>query len=182
MNAIVETAEAIARSAHAGQIRKDGRTPVIEHPRNVAAIVRAAGASPVVIAAAWLHDTIEDTETTGDDIERALGAEVRAIVEQVSEPDKSLSWAERKRHTVETVEDRSLDALRVMAADKIDNLRSILAVDARGEDPWAMLSADVTAQRWYYTTLVERMRAQHREALFETFAQTAELVFGGTTH
>lgn len=69
-SAIVETAERIATAAHAGQLDKAGR-PYIDHPRRVATRLAAAGAPAEAVAAGWLHDVVEDTGTTAEDLLRA---------------------------------------------------------------------------------------------------------------
>lgn len=89
-SAIVATAERIAQAAHADQVDKAGR-PYIEHPRRVAARLSAAGAPTEAIAAGWLHDVLEDTETTPADLASAgMPAEtiaaVLAVTKRTEEP------------------------------------------------------------------------------------------------
>lgn len=87
--ALVACAERIARAAHAGQTDKAGR-PYIGHPQRVAAIVTARGGTPAAIAAAWLHDVLEDTDVTGADladagIPRESVAAVEALTKRAGE-------------------------------------------------------------------------------------------------
>lgn len=79
-DALVDAALAFATTAHAGQRRWLDDEPYINHCTRVAAIVKRAGASPWVVAAALLHDTVEDTDTTLEDIESMFGEEVAALV------------------------------------------------------------------------------------------------------
>jgi guanosine-3',5'-bis(diphosphate) 3'-pyrophosphohydrolase len=77
-----------------------------------------------VLEAAILHDTIEDTETTGDELEKAFSLRVRSLVEEVTD-DKSLPKAERKRLQIEHAPHLSRDAKQIKLADKISNVREI---------------------------------------------------------
>src|SRR6187455_32865 len=94
-------AAAFAAEKHRKQRRKDIETPFINHPIQLAYIlVQADIEDPVVLAAALLHDTIEDTQTTHDEIEIVFGHEVANIVVECSD-DKQLSKLERKQAQVE---------------------------------------------------------------------------------
>jgi len=95
-------AGAFAAEKHRTQRRKDhDQSPYINHPLAVANVLAAHGVTdPVVIQAALLHDTIEDTETTRDELERDFGTRVAEVVMEVTD-DKSLPKAERKRLQIE---------------------------------------------------------------------------------
>ena len=121
--------QALAFSAHKHreQRRKDHKaSPYINHPIGLAdVLVNEAGITdPVTICAALLHDTIEDTETTAEELQEAFGPEVLAVVLEVTD-DKSLAKAERKRMQVEHAAHKSDRAKQVKLADKICNLRDI---------------------------------------------------------
>ena len=82
---LVKLAEEIATNAHAGQLRRDGVTPYINHPREVASRV---GDDPVTQAVAWLHDTIEDTEETEISLrDQGVPDSVIEVVKLLSKPD-----------------------------------------------------------------------------------------------
>lgn len=113
-----------AADRHRDQRRKGARnTPYINHPLEVAdRIVRVGGVDDVdVLAAAILHDTIEDTETTADEIERAFGPVVTALVLEVTD-DRSLTSMERKRLEIEHASTLSPDAKLIKLSDKISNV------------------------------------------------------------
>ena len=122
---LIDTARKLARRAHAGQTRKDGVTPYIEHPLAVAATLSGYGYDDETVAAGLLHDVIEDTDVNVAELDAAVGTRVRELVEAASEPDKSLSWRERKTATLAHLPTQELAAQRVIAADKLDNVRSI---------------------------------------------------------
>lgn len=110
---------------HIPQHRKGpGEIPYINHPIEVAELLSRVAAVDdlVVLQAALLHDTVEDTETTGEEIESIFGAEVRGVVEEVTD-DKSLPKGERKRLQVEHAPHLSPRAKLVKLADKTSNVR-----------------------------------------------------------
>lgn len=113
---------------HKDQRRKDpAGTPYINHPINVATIlaVEADIQDEDIIMAALLHDTVEDTPTTFDEIEKIFGPVVCGIVQEVTD-DKSLEKMERKRLQIIHASTSSNKAKLVKLADKLDNLRDLL--------------------------------------------------------
>lgn len=120
-------AAAFAAHKHRDQRRKDAAaTPYINHPLALALVLSAEGGVEDVetLCGALLHDTIEDTETTPEEIERAFGAAIRSIVEEVTD-DKTLSKEDRKRLQIEHASHISHRAQLVKLADKIANLRDV---------------------------------------------------------
>lgn len=115
-----------AATKHRDQRRKDVEaSPYINHPIEVAQLLASAGITdPVTLQGAILHDTIEDTKTTGEELEEAFGAEVRRVVEEVTD-DKRLSKAERKRLQIEHAPHLSEHARQIKIADKISNVRGV---------------------------------------------------------
>lgn len=139
---LVHRAFALAALAHDGQRRKlprEGAPPYIIHPAQVALLLARAGFAPPVLAAAVLHDTVEDTDVSLDTIRAELGDEVAALVDWVTEQDKSLPWEARKAAYLARLHHAPPNALAVSAADKIHNLRSVVGAvahaTARGDDP-----------------------------------------------
>ena len=116
-----------AAKKHRDQRRKDSNaTPYINHPIELAELlVNEAGINnPDVIIAAILHDTVEDTETTVEELQEVFGNEIAEVVAEVTD-DKSLPKAERKRLQVENAAASSHNARLVKLADKICNLRDM---------------------------------------------------------
>jgi (p)ppGpp synthase/HD superfamily hydrolase len=117
-----------AARKHRDQRRKgECAAPYINHPIAVAAVVAGTGGvdDPVTLAAAVLHDTVEDTETTLEELEGEFGAEVREVVEEVTD-DKELAKAERKRLQVEHTPSASRRAKELKLGDKICNIRDLV--------------------------------------------------------
>ncbi len=112
-----------ATEKHKSQHRKgEGNIPYINHPITVMRLVNMAGVSNLnVLAAAVLHDTVEDTDATLDDISQRFGVIVRNIVEEVTD-DKSLSKIERKKAQIERIRTASDGAKLIKIADKISNV------------------------------------------------------------
>jgi (p)ppGpp synthase/HD superfamily hydrolase len=122
---LITSARTAAARWHDGQRRKGAdRAPYIIHPTEVAALVAEAGADDVTIAAALLHDVVEDTLGTEEDIRAAFGPEVAKIVMELTD-DKRLPAAERKHLQLETTRAKSYAARLIKIADKTSNVRSI---------------------------------------------------------
>ena len=98
---IVDRAATLAAVAHEGQVRKQDGSPYIAHPSATACALALAGHPPETVAAALLHDVIEDCDVNPSALERALGegaTAVMALVQGATEPDKNaFDWAHRKR-------------------------------------------------------------------------------------
>ena len=124
---LILRAAAFAADRHRDQRRKDAdASPYINHPLAVAAILADEGGvtDATILAAALLHDTVEDTETSIDEIEQRFGKQVAVIVAEVTD-DKSLPKEERKRLQVEKAHTKSDGAKLIKIADKTANLRDM---------------------------------------------------------
>ncbi len=127
MNRIVEAAQFAAR-AHAGQKRKYNGLPFIVHPARVggrAAVLEAVGEETVM--AAYLHDVVEDTEVTLEEIRLQFGDRVAGLVQELTNPSKGVKAprAERKRIDREHLIGVSREAKRIKLLDRIDNLSEL---------------------------------------------------------
>jgi guanosine-3',5'-bis(diphosphate) 3'-pyrophosphohydrolase len=121
-------AATFAARKHRDQRRKDAEaSPYINHPIEVAEILaRIGGVDDVtVLQAALLHDTVEDTQTSPDELEREFGPAVRKLVEEVTD-DKTLPKAERKRLQIEHAPHLSPRAKLIKLADKISNVGEVM--------------------------------------------------------
>ena len=126
--AIVLKAIEFAARKHSLQRRKDvDASPYINHPIAVARLVADVGevTDLVTLIGAVLHDTIEDTKTTADEVEQHFGRDVRLVVQEVTD-DKRLDKAERKRRQVEHASGLSARAKVIKLADKIANLLDVM--------------------------------------------------------
>lgn len=113
-----------ARRAHAGQLRSgSGGMAYIHHPVAVAELVTSSGADEETVAAALLHDTVEDSEVTIAELEERFGPTVAALVAALSDDESIDSYRERKREHRGRVVAAGEPALTIYAADKLSNSR-----------------------------------------------------------
>lgn len=150
---IKEKAKLFAINAHKGQIRKsDKEKPMIIHPINVANILSEYGYDDNVVAAAYLHDVIEDTKYTKEDLLNEFNDDIVSLVLGATEEDKSLSWEERKTITIDKVKYLDLRHKAVVCADKISNLEDMRIIfEIKGEKDFSAFKRGFDKQKWYYT-------------------------------
>lgn len=111
----------VAARAHHGQHRKGGRVPYVTHPLRVMARVRAWGVEDEeTLAAAALHDVVEDTDVTPADLEADFGPRVARLVDRLTHA-QGLKPDERTRVILESLADAPLEALVIKLADRLDN-------------------------------------------------------------
>ena len=154
MNHTPEIKKAIQFAArkHAGQLRLEHEPlPYITHLFSAAILVAEDGATPdEVIIATLLHDTLEDTETTEEELERAFGPRVLELVKAVTEPKEVEDWKERKKRYLAQLTLGPDDALLVSMADKIDNIESKLEAYAREGRAVLERFHDQKDNEWYH--------------------------------
>jgi len=148
---------------------QDIQIPVMAHLAAVASIVHRAGWDEVTVAAAYLHDTIEDMNEHGQRLRRkqlreAVGAEVARLVAQVSEQKldeegEMLPWRDRKEDYLTSLRDGSPEGAAISLADKIHNLWSINQSLESGENILTVLSGDREAQDWFHRAVLEASKA-----------------------
>lgn len=150
-----------AIDAHKGQTRKSSNIPYVSHLFEVAGILIENNACENLVIAGLLHDVLEDTKKTIQDIE-CLFAPVKAreiikIIIADTEKDKSLPWKERKQETINYLKKtRSKNGMLLIAADKLSNLRSFCkSLHELGENMWKDYSGNKNEQHWYFETIGE---------------------------
>lgn len=173
----------VAAQAHEGQLRKSTKTPYISHPYAVGLMLAQAGCTEDMVIAGILHDTVEDTGLTLDYIREHFGEHVALIVEGCSEPDKSLSWEERKSHTLQYLRTAPWDIRVVTCADKLHNIQTIsVNYQKVGDRVWERFKRGRKEQAWYYRGLVEVLcsRREGEDAIpfCKDFREEVERVFG----
>jgi (p)ppGpp synthase/HD superfamily hydrolase len=175
-----------AAAAHRGQFRKGTRIPYIIHPLNAARTLIEAGCAEPLVVAAILHDVVEDTPRTLDEIRSGFGARVADLVESATEPHRWATWEQRKRHTIEHLRTADDDMLLVAIADKLDNIRDLRDdLSLRGEETWKRFKRGRKDQAWYYTSMEEifsqRMTADPAVRLARLFGEEVRAVFNGSS-
>ena len=164
--ALVLRASAFAAHKHRNQRRKDvDASPYINHPLTLANVLANEGgvADAVTLCGALLHDTVEDTDTTAEELHREFGSEICGVVLEVTD-DRTLAKADRKRLQIEHAAVISDRAKLVKLADKISNLRDVAPSPPAG---WPL-----ERRREYFDwakAVVDRLRGVHPglEAAFD---------------
>ena len=161
---IVPKALEFATKYHKNMVRKGTRIPYMAHLLNVAKLLAERNCSDEIIAAAILHDIVEDCAVTIEEISTKFGKDIAEIVAGATEKykleksdfDAVATWQERKQHTIDTIKERAtLEQVLVIMADKLDNISSI-SYDLKriGNDVWDRFNANKEQQKWYYENLL----------------------------
>lgn len=158
MNPVLK-AISFAIIAHSGQKRKGKEVSYIMHPLSVGLLLSSSGAEGNVVIAGILHDTIEDTKVTYEEISDKFGKRVADMVNDVTEQDKSLPWTERKKQALEHVKDMSEDSVLVKTADVLHNMNDQLEdYKKEGEEMFERFNAGKEAQLDRYAKLVAALK------------------------
>lgn len=132
---LVRAALEKARTAHAGQVRNgSGGMPYVEHPVTVAALLDQHGYGEKVLAAALLHDVVEDSETTLDELRELFGDQVAGMVGALTDDETIESYRERKAEHRERVAAAPGDAHAIYGADKLTNATTLRDAYAKEGD------------------------------------------------
>ena len=158
----------MATSAHAGQIRNgSGGRPYIEHPLAVAELLAEHGFPDPVLAAALLHDVIEESATEVDEIRQRCGDEVADLVAALTDAEEIEDYGHRKQVHRADVEAAGSEALAIYAADKLSNIRALRRVYAQqGEEVGAELKAPLEIKIEVWEADAEMLRERSPELPF----------------
>jgi len=155
---IVDKAVVFAARKHSGDTRKGTKVPYIVHPMEAAAIVAGITVDQEMIAAALLHDTLEDTDAKPAEIEELFGKRVLALVAEESEDKREneapeSTWKIRKQETLDRLENRADHETNILVlGDKLSNMRAMLRdLEAKGDELWERFNQkDPAMHGWYY--------------------------------
>ena len=183
---ILERAIRFAVDAHAGQTRKDG-SPFILHPLEDAAIVGTLTDDVDVIAAAVLHDTVEDTDTTPQDILDAFGPRIYDLVMGETENKRpalppSQTWKVRKAESLQLLEKAKDPAVRILwLGDKLSNLRALhRAVKDCGTKAFRRFNVkEPQAHKWYYGEILRLLTPLSDTAAYREYQTLFHQIFDG---
>lgn len=147
-----------AAQQHSCQLRKGTNLPYIVHPMEVLNILSRMNAHEELLMAGVLHDVVEDTDATIEDIAARFGDTVAELVNAHTEQHKDLPWWERKLKSIEHLRTAPQDVKLLILADKLSNLRS-MAHDYNniGDRLWDRFCADKTMQAKYYGMSIEAL-------------------------
>jgi (p)ppGpp synthase/HD superfamily hydrolase len=169
MKNIIEKAASFAADKHKNQTRKEGGLLYISHLVSVALILQKYNFSEQIIAAGLLHDTLEDTETTEQEILENFEQEVLDMILQVTN-DKDLDWKSKKQKYVDTVRTANPGAQAIALADKMHNMKSLLnnLEELGPEKVWAFFNASPADKLWFEEACLEMFQ--------ETFSGQKEMI------
>ena len=183
---LVSEAIAFAVKAHDGMRRKNSDAPYILHPMEAAVIVGTMTDDQNLIAAAALHDVVEDAGITMGEIEEKFGRRVRELVESETEDKRAdlppaETWRIRKEESLSTLKNTDdIAVLMVWLGDKLANMRAIYRdFKVEGNAMWQRFNQkDVNEQAWYYRSIVKLTKALSNTSAWLEYKTLTELVFG----
>ena len=186
---MLDRAIIFAVRSHAGTQRRGKDFPYIVHPLEAMTIVSTMTSDQELLAAAVLHDTVEDTDVTIEEIRAVFGSRVADLVKaesDVPEPGVSPeeSWKRRKRESIKRLSEASRDSKMVALGDKLSNMRAIARDYANsGDDLWGLFHVkDRESHEWHYRGLAEALSELSDTAAYREFIYLIDSVFGnGTT-
>lgn len=173
-----------AKTAHAGAVRKGTQVPYIVHPVETSEIVSMMTDDEDVIIAALLHDVIEDTDYTEEDIRTRFGNRVADLVVNESEnkhPDMkaSDSWFLRKQETIDHLKNAERAVLIITLADKLSNMRSTAnKYRVMGNRVWELFNQKSRdAHKWYHMNILEETKSLSEFPAWQEYKKLCEEVF-----
>lgn len=183
---LVSEAIAFAVKAHDGMRRKKSDVPYILHPMEAAVIVGTMTDDQNLIAAAALHDVVEDAGITIQEIEEKFGKRVRELVQSETEDKRadlppSDTWRIRKEESLEVLKNiEDVGVLMVWLGDKLANMRSIYRdFKIEGNAMWQRFNQkDASEQAWYYRSIVKLTERLSSTSAWLEYKTLTELVFG----
>ena len=183
---LVSEAIEFAVKAHDGMRRKKSEAPYILHPMEAAVIVGTMTDDQNLIAAAALHDVVEDANITIDEIEEKFGKRVRELVESETEDKRAdlppeSTWRIRKEESLAVLKNtEDIGVLMVWLGDKLANMRAIYRdFKAEGVSMWQRFNQkDPDEQAWYYRSIVKLTNALSDTSAWLEYKALTELVFG----
>ena len=182
---ILEKAISFAADKHAGAVREGSNTPYIAHPLEAFSIAAGITSDHDILAAAVLHDVIEDTPATLADLEEIFGKRIAKLVASESEDKmpgipRSESWKLRKELKIQALQTASLDEKIIVLSDKLSNIRALRRDIVRdGDAVWEKFNQkDKKMHEWYYRSVAEAISELSEHLAYEELCQLIGIVFG----
>lgn len=184
-SSLLDKAIKFAVNAHHDTERRGKGFPYIVHPLEAMAIVATMTPDQELLAAAALHDTVEDTDVTVEQLEKEFGRHIAELVEAetdklLDEGDESATWRERKAAGIRHIAEASLEVKIVAMGDKLSNMRAIARdYDEIGDSLWNRFHAPggKADHEWRYRSLVESFSALAGTAAYAEFSLLVDKVF-----
>lgn len=182
---MIDKAIEFAAQAHKGMYRKGNHQPYIFHPLEVLGLVSLMTDDDEILCAAVLHDTIEDTPATVEDIKREFGDRVARMVSSETEDkrgqvNKKGTWVERKQEAIDTLKNcNNIGTKMVCLGDKVSNLRSFhLLYLQQGEEMWNNFNMnDPKKHYWYYKSVAEALSELKDQPVYKEYLFLIDTLF-----
>ena len=181
---VLDRAVIFAVKAHSGTERRGKGYPYIVHPLEAVEIVATMTSDQELLAAAALHDTVEDTDVTLEQIRTGFGDRVAALVAAESDEipvgvSEEESWHSRKQAAIDRLSRAGREAKMVALGDKLSNMRAIARdYAARGDALWDLFhSKDPKEHEWHYRGLADALRELEDTYAFQEFENLINQVF-----
>ena len=184
--AVLDRAIIFAVKAHSGTERRGKGYPYIVHPLEAVEIVATMTADQELLAAAALHDTVEDTDVTVEQIRAEFGDRVAELVAAETDvmagfdrPSEEETWHARKQAAIDRLSKASRDAKMVALGDKLSNMRAIARDYAvQGDALWNIFHAkDPKDHEWHYRGLADALRELEDTFAYKEFENLINQVF-----
>lgn len=174
-----------ATEKHTQQFRKRENTPYILHPLEAAAVAAELTKDEDVLIAAVLHDTVEDTDTTVEEIQQRFGHRVAELVASETEDKREdlppeETWEIRKKESLEHLRTTNDPAVKILwLADKVSNIRTIYRLyQKEGDSLWNHFNMkDVKKQAWYYKTISDLLVDLEDTLPYQEYKQIVDYIF-----
>lgn len=184
MGKLFDKAIKFAVKAHKGQKRKGTEIPYIVHPMEAAAVAATMTDDDRILAAAVLHDVVEDTEYGLEDVIKEFGLEVAELVSAESENKREEkpaeeTWKIRKEETIRKLKNAPISVKIVALGDKLSNIRAISRdYDLIGDELWQRFNKkDKKEQGWYYRSIAGCFSELSKYAAYKEYIEKIEKIF-----
>lgn len=182
---MIDKAIMFAASAHKGMYRKGNHQPYIFHPLEVLSLVSMMTDDDDILCGAILHDTVEDTPVSIDDIKKEFGDRVAKLVSHETEDkrgqvNKTGTWVERKQESIDGLNaEKDIGAKMICLGDKVSNLRSFhLLYLQQGEDMWNNFNMkDPKQHYWYYSETAKALSELQDNPVFKEYLFLIDTMF-----
>ena len=185
MSTRLDEAIKFATEKHTQQFRKRENTPYILHPLEAAAIAADLTKDEDVLIAAVLHDTVEDTDTSIEEIQEKFGHRVAELVASETEKKREdlppeETWEIRKKDSLEHLRTTNDPAVKILwLADKVSNIRTIYKLyQKEGDSLWNHFNMkDIKKQAWYYRTISDLLVDLEDTLAYQEYKQIVDYIF-----
>ena len=184
MGKLLDKAIKFATEAHEGQLRKSTSIPYILHPMEAAAIVGTMTTDDEIIAGAVLHDVVEDTDTTVEQVRELFGGRVADFVASESEDKREhlsaqSTWKIRKQETLDHLKTAPIEVKMITLGDKLSNISAINRdYNTIGDELWQRFNQkDKNEHYWYYQSIADCLTELKDYQVYKEYCELVQKTF-----